>query len=65
MTLVHDYQVEELRRKLLEGFVPFLRSCDRLIESQINLVRLLGLVSGQLVHGVSERLEIINPCLIH
>ncbi len=64
MALVHDDQVEEVRRELLVDVLLFLGAGDGLVERKVDLKRLVGGAVGDLGHRLAERLEVVGLGLI-
>ena len=64
VALVHDDQVEEVRRELLVDVLLFLGAGDRLIERQVDFEGFVDLAVGDLGHRLAERLEVVGLGLV-
>lgn len=65
MALIHNDQVEEVGRYLLEGFLRLFRPGERLIEGKVDLIGRIDSASGDLGHGRAKGLKVIALGLIH
>ena len=64
MTLIDDDQIKEVRRELLVDVLRLFRPSDGLIQSQIDLVRLVGGAVRDLGQRLTKRLKVIGLGLI-
>ena len=64
VALVHDHEIEEVRRELPVDVQLLFGAGDRLIERQVDLVRLVDLAVGDLGHGGAEGLEVVDAGLV-
>ena len=64
VTLVHDDEIEEIRRELLVDVLVLLGAGDGLVEAEIDLECLVHLAMGDLRHRRPEGLEIVGLGLV-
>ena len=63
VALVHDDEIEEVGRELLEDVLRFLGARDRLVQGQVDFERLVDLAVLDPGHSPTEGLEVFVPGL--